>query len=279
MTSRRRERSLVSKASPNHDIEGKVAIVTGAAGEIGCVIASDLLEAGARVAWVGRRMNRLREAARELGEGAERSLLVQADVASEPDVQRMVRAVVKQFGAIDILINNAGRRGPTAPVTKLSRQAWHEVVDTNLTGPFLCARECLRHMVRRRAGRIVNISSMAGRMAYPLRASYAASKWGLIGLTLTLAQEAGASNIQVNAVCPGPVEGTVMDSVIAARARALRVSPQQIRDQTFRKSALGRMVTAEDVSRLVLFLCSESARNITGQAINVSAGFGLWPGS
>ncbi len=279
MISPRRERGLRSGTPPTNELAGKVAVVTGAGGEIGQVIASDFLKAGARVAWVGRRMSQLREAARELREGAERSLLLQADVRSETEVQRMVRAVIKQFGALDILINNAGLRGPAAPVTKLSRQAWQEVLETNLTGPFLCARECLRHMAGRRSGRIVNISSMAGRMAYPLRASYAASKWGLIGFTLTLAQEAGASNIQVNAICPGPVEGAVMNSVIAARARALRVSPQLVRDQTFRKSALGRMVTAQDVSRLVLFLCSEAAANITGQAIDVSAGFGLWPGS
>ncbi len=257
------------------DLAGKVAIVTGAGGEIGRTIASDLLSGGASVAWVGRRETPLRRLVSELREGQERSLVIRADVRSEADVRRMVARVVKHFGRIHILINNAGQRGPTAPVTKLGRQAWQQVLDTNLTGPFLCARECLKHMVKRFEGRIINISSMAGRMAYPLRASYAASKWGLIGLTLTLAAEAGPSNVQVNAVCPGPVEGRVMEEVIVRRARALGTSVHRMRREFLRSAAMGRMVTTADVSRLVLFLCSEAARNITGQAIEVSAGFHL----
>ncbi len=263
---------------PKTELTGKVAIVTGAGGEIGRVIALDLLNAGAFVAWVGHHDRPLRKLIRELQEGGDRSLAVRADVRSESDVRRMVRTVLGHFGQLDILVNNAAVRGPTVPVTRLSRRAWQEVLETNLTGPFLCARECLKHMARHRAGRIINISSMAGRMAYPLRASYAASKWGLIGLTLTLAQEAGAANVHVNAICPGPVEGPVMQGVIAARARALRVSPRSIRQQISRRSALARMVSPADVSRLVLFLCSDAARSITGQAIDVSAGFGLWPG-
>ncbi|PYV09005.1 MAG: 3-oxoacyl-[acyl-carrier-protein] reductase [Acidobacteria bacterium] len=265
--------------SATDGLTGKVAIVTGASGQIGQVIARDFLEAGSRVAWVGRRQGELESAIDRLSDGRDRSLAVRADLRSEPDVRRMVRAVLKHFGQIDILVNNAAQRGPTAPATQLGLKDWRLVLETNLTGPFLCARECLRHMARRGEGRIINMSSMAGRMAYPLRASYSASKWGLIGLTLTLAQEAGASGIQVNAICPGPVEGPVMSEVIARRARALGVSERKVREQFLRRSALGRMVTAEDVSRLVLFLCSDAGRNITGQAIEVSAGFGLWSGA
>lgn len=263
---------------PTTEVAGKVAVVTGARGEIGRAIAASLLKAGAQVAWVGRQERKLRQLVRALPEGRDRSLVVRADVRSENDIRRMVRTVMRHFGRIDILVNNAGVRGPTGPATRLSRRAWQQVLDTNLTGPFLCARECLRHMSKCRQGRIINISSVAGRVAYPLRASYAASKWGLIGLTLTLAQEAGASNIQVNAVCPGPVEGPAMETVIARRARVVGISVQRMRRQFLRPAALGRMVTAEDVSRLVLFLCSEQACSITGQAIEVSAGFGLWPG-
>lgn len=260
------------------ELADQVAIVTGAGGEIGRAIALDLLKAGARVAWVGRRERPLRRLVSSLREVGDRSLVIRADVRSERDVRDMIRTVLRHFGQVDILVNNAAVRGPTAPVTNLPRKAWEQVLETNLTGAFLCARECLRHMVRHRQGRIINMSSMAGRMAYPLRASYAASKWGLIGLTLTLAQEAGPSNVQVNAVCPGPVEGSVMAGVIARRARLLGVSAQSMRRQFLRRAALGRMVTVADVSRLVLFLCSDAARNITGQAIDVSAGFGLWPG-
>lgn len=261
--------------TPRDGLSGKVAVVTGAGGEIGRVIAQDLLKTCAAVAFVGRRERLLRQLVERMDSGSERSLVVRADVRNERDVRRLVRTVLARFGQIDILVNNAAVRGPTGPVTKLKLSNWQEVLATNLTGAFLCARDCLRHMIRRRQGCIINISSMAGRIAYPLRASYAASKWGLIGLTLTLAQEVGDSNVRVNAVCPGPVEGPVMEEVIARRARALGVSTRRVREQFLRAAALGRMVTTSDVSRTVVFLCSEAARNITGQAIEVSGGFHL----
>ncbi len=132
-------------------------------------------------------------------------------------------------------------------------------------------------MLARRQGCIVNIGSVAGRIAYPLRAAYAASKWGLTGLTLTLAQECGKSGIRANAVCPGPVEGPAMDSVIRRRARALNLSLDAMRRRYLRPAALGRMVTPAEVSQAVLFLCSDAARSITGQVLEVSAGFGLFP--
>jgi NAD(P)-dependent dehydrogenase (short-subunit alcohol dehydrogenase family) len=259
-------------------LSDKVAIVTGAGGEIGRAIASGLWKAGARVVWVGRHAAAMEQLARELSEDGERWHVVRADVRREEDVRRIVRAALRRFGPIDILINNAGVRGPTAPAVKLPRKAWEAVLETNLTSPFLCARECLKHMQPRRQGQIINISSIAGRMAYPLRASYASSKWGLIGLTLTLAQEAGAWNVQVNAICPGPVDGRVMEEVIARRARVAHAPVRTVRQQFLRPAALGRMVSPDDVSETVLFLCSPAARNITGQVIEVSAGFGLWPG-
>lgn len=260
--------------SHNYSFKDQVAVVTGAGSGIGKEIALDFLKSGARVAGVGRRAS---------GDGflvdfqeyGERFMWIRADISREPDVRRMVRQVLKTFGQVDILINNAAVRGPTTPVTTLSAKDWRRVLDTNLTGAFLCARECVKHMIKRRRGRIVNISSMAGRMAYPLRASYAASKWGLMGFTVTLAQEAGRHGILVNAVCPGPVEGSAIDQVIAARAQALRIPAGKVRQRFLRRAALERMVTSSDVSRTVLFLCSDAARTITGQAIDVSAGYRL----
>jgi len=204
--------------------------------------------------------------------------MARLDVRREGDVRRVVARTLARFGKLDILVNNAAVRGATAPAINLSRRQWHEVIETNLTGPFLCARECLKVMMSRREGVIINISSIAGRIAYPLRAAYAASKWGLIGLTKTLAHEAGSSGVRVNAICPGPVEGEAMEEVISQRARATRTSIEAVRKQFLRPVALGRMVTAQDVSRMVVFLCSDAARNITGQVIGVDAGFGLWPG-
>ncbi len=258
----------------NRQFKGRVAIVTGAGSGIGKAIALDFLKAGAHVAGVGRRAATA-GSLREFREYGEQFLWVRADVSREAQVRRAVKRVLQKFGQVDFLINNAGRRGPTAPVESLSTSDWHKVLETNLTGAFLVARECVKAMAPRKQGRIINISSMAGRVAYPFRASYSASKWGLIGFTLTLAQETGPHNILVNAVCPGPVEGEAIDEVIEARAKALRLPIRKVREQFVGSTALGRMVTAEDVSDTVLFLCSDRARSITGQVIDVSAGFGL----
>ncbi len=261
------------KSQKNH-LQGQVAVVTGASSGIGKQIALDLLQAGACVAGVGRRAGR-GKFLEPFKKYPRRFVWIRADVSQESDVERLVRQVLKKFGRIDILVNNAAVRGPTAPATELGAEEWRRVLDINLTGAFLCARECLKAMIKRRSGRIVNMSSMAGRMAYPLRVSYAASKWGMVGLTVTLAQEAGPHNIQVNAVCPGPVEGDAIEEVIAARASTLEMPTDEVRARFVRRAALNRMVTAADVSSTVLFLCSDAARNITGQALDVSAGYRL----
>ncbi|MGH9451358.1 MAG: SDR family NAD(P)-dependent oxidoreductase [Terriglobia bacterium] len=260
------------------EFAGQAALVTGASGEIGGAIAAFFLRADASVVWVGRDRGRLEARARGLCLPSGHSLFVRADVRRERDVCRAVESAIKRFGRIDILVNNAGARGPTAPIHRLGLKQWREVLDTNLTGAFLCSRECLRHMARRRQGRIVNISTVVSRWAYPLRAAYAASKAGLNSLTMTLAQEAGAVNVQVNAICPGPVAGQALDGVIAARAKALRIPVPTMRAQFMRPAALRRAVVAEDVAHAVLFLCSRAARNITGQIIDVSAGYGIGPG-
>ena len=266
--------ALHSMPHKNSHFKDRVAIVTGAGSGIGKAIALDFLKSGARVAGVGRRAATAKSLC-DFREYGDPFLWVRADVSQESQVCRTVREVLKRFGQVDFLVNNAAARGPTTPVASLRTRDWHKVLETNLTGAFLCARECVKTMVPRQQGRIINISSTAGRVAYPFRASYAASKWGLIGLTLTLAQEVGPYNILVNAVCPGPVEGAAIEEVIDARAQALGIPVSKVREQFVRSAALGRMVTPGDVSDMVLFLCSDGARNITGQAIDVSAGFGL----
>lgn len=266
-------------ASSPFQLSGCAALVTGASGEIGAVIVRALAEAGARVALVGRDLRRLRAAA---GRAGNRHLLLKADVRSERDVWRAVAAAHKSFGRLDILVNNAGARGPTQPLSRIRLKDWRDVFETNLSGPFLFSRECLPILaqgVKGGQGSIVNISSVVARWGYPLRGPYAASKAALNSLTLTLAQEAGPLGVRVNAVLPGPVQGEALDHVIASRAAALRMSPRAMRKQFLRPAALGRAVSPEDVAQAVLFLCSPAASNITGQLIDVSAGYGLWPGA
>lgn len=185
------------------------------------------------------------------------------------------------LGPIDVLVNNAGIPGPTAPATEISTADWERVLAVNLTGPFLCAREVLRGMISRRKGAaaatragnsILNIGSIAGKISYPQRAPYASAKWGLIGLTMTLAEEAGPYGIRVNCICPGPVEGELINEVIAARAKATGLSPEVVRQKFVALTMLKRMVRPEDVAAIALFLASETAAAITGQAIDVSGG-------
>ncbi len=259
-------------------LEGCVALVTGVAGEIGSALGEALLQAGASVAGISRRRNSRQPGMAGRHEPKDRFLPIRADIRIEKDVRRAVATALDCFGKIDILINNAGARGPTAPVTGISLKAWQEVLDTNLTGPFLLCRECLKPMMRQRQGCIINISSVAAHWAYPLRSPYAASKAGLINLTLTLAQEAGAANIRVNAICPGPVAGEAIKGVLNTRAKALGISTAEMERRFMRPSALGRMVSTADINRMVLFLCSDAALNITGQVIDVSAGYSLYLG-
>jgi NAD(P)-dependent dehydrogenase (short-subunit alcohol dehydrogenase family) len=145
----------------------------------------------------------------------------------------------------------------------------------NLTGAFLCARAVIPHMIERRSGKIINISSVAGKLAYALRSPYSASKWGMLGLSRTLAQELGPHNIQVNAICPGPTGGDRMQGVIAGRARELGRSEEEVESLYVEGTALKRMVDPKHVAAAVVFLVSEEGNSITGEALDVSAGYAL----
>ena len=256
-------------------LDGQSAIVTGGGRGIGKRIALALAQAGANVLVSGRQREVLEETVTEIESLGRQAALTVTDVSQESEVNEMVNTALDSFGRIDILVNNAGITGPTAPVTNLSRDAWDEVLAVNLTGAFLCARAVIPHMVERRSGKIINISSIAGKMAYALRSPYAASKWGMLGLSCTLAQELGPHNIQVNAICPGPVAGPRMTGVIASRAKELGLSVEEVERLYVEGTTLKRMVDPHHVAAAVIFFCSENGNSITGETLEISAGYGL----
>ena len=254
-------------------LEGRAAIVTGGGHGIGRAIALRFAAEGCAVAIAGTARERLEATAQELrGQGA-RVQVSATDVGDEAAVERMVAAAVAEFGRLDILVNNAGITGPTAAAVDIARAEWDRTLEINLTGALLCAKHALPHMIRAKSGRIINITSVAGFIGYPLRAAYAASKWGMIGLNRTLALEAGPHGITVNAIAPGSTRGERMSRVIQARAQALGKSDAEIEREYLDPTALKRMVAEEDVAATALFLASDEAASITGDTIAVSGGF------
>jgi NAD(P)-dependent dehydrogenase (short-subunit alcohol dehydrogenase family) len=256
-------------------LQDKAAVITGAGKGIGRAIALRLASEGAAVVLAGRHQADLDAVAHEVQGRGGRAVPCVADVSDEEQVQRLASRARASFGLVDILVNNAGIAGPTGPAATLKRSDWDQVLGVNLTGALLCCQAVLPGMIERRAGRIVNISSVAGKRAYALRSAYAVSKWGLIGLTLTLAQELGPYGVQVNAICPGPVAGERMGNVIRQRAQQAGRPVEEIERTYLEATALKRFVPPEEVAALVAFLASPEADNITGQAIDVSAGHGL----
>jgi NAD(P)-dependent dehydrogenase (short-subunit alcohol dehydrogenase family) len=256
-------------------LANKAAIVTGGGKGIGKEIALALAHEGANVLVAGRQSDVLEQTAAEINSLGRRSRFCVTDVSDEAQVHTMVDTALEAFDRIDILVNNAGITGPTAAVTNVTRAEWDEVMAINLTGAFLCARSVVPHMIASGSGKIVNISSIAGKMAYALRSPYAASKWGMLGLSCTLAQELGPYNIQVNAICPGPTAGERMTGVIAGRAKEMGRSAEEVERMYVEGTALKRMVDPKHIAAAVVFLCSTDSDSITGEAWAVSSGFGL----
>lgn len=256
-------------------LDGKISIVTGGGRGIGRAIALRFASEGAAVVVSGTTRETIEAVAEEIRGRGGRSLALATDVADESQVEHMVSATLSEFGGIDILVNNAGIAGPTALVPELSREDWDRTLAVNLTGAFLCAKHALPHLIERRRGCIINITSIAGLRAYAYRSPYAASKWAMIGLTRTLAEEAGRYNITVNAIAPGPVRGPRIDSVIRNRAAAMNRPVEEVERDYVEPTALKRMVEEEDIAAMAVFLASDEGRNITGETINISGGYKL----
>jgi len=181
----------------------------------------------------------------------------------------MFEAIERTLGGLDILVNNAGTAGPTGRVETLDPADWRRCVAVNLDGAFLCVRRAVPLLKAAGGGTVINISSTAGLMGYPLRTPYAAAKWAVIGLTKSLAIELGPCGIRVNALCPGAVEGARMARAIRAEAAVRGVNEEEVRQTYIRTTSLRCFVAPDDVAAMVLFLCSDLGANVSGQAIAV----------
>jgi NAD(P)-dependent dehydrogenase (short-subunit alcohol dehydrogenase family) len=191
------------------------------------------------------------------------------DVSDPKQVEALFDDVRSSLGGLDVLINNAGISGPTAKLEDTDIDAWYRTIDVNLNSAFLCARLAIPLLREGGRGRLINISSVAGRLGYPHRSAYACSKWALIGLTKSLAMELGPEGICVNAVLPGIVEGPRMREVIAARSLSQKMDYSEVEQEYLNNISLRRMVTACDVAAMVQFLCSPAGANISGQSLGV----------
>ncbi len=244
---------------------GLRAVVTAGASGIGRAIADMLINHGARVHIcdiADTFLEEFRQAHPDAG-------TTKADVASEPDVERLFADAQASLGGLDLLVNNAGIAGPTGGVDEIDPAEWRQCIDVCLTGQFLCARLAVPMIKQAGGGAIVNMSSAAGRFGYAFRTPYSSAKWGIIGLTQSLAKELGPSNISVNAILPGIVDGPRIEKVISARAEQVGISYDEMAQQYMENVSLRRMVTQEDVAAMVLFLASPAGANVSGQSLGV----------
>jgi len=242
-------------------------LVTGGGTGIGEAIAGCFVQAGATVVVSGRSADRLAASAARTG-----ALAIAADVANEASVQALFAQLDERFGGLDILVNNAGVTGPVANAEDLDLAAWDATMASNVRGTILCIKYAVPRMRRRGGGSIVNMSSLMGLRGYPARSAYTASKFAVLGITEAVAQEVGTDNIRVNALCPGAVNGELMQRVIARRVQHEgRTAADIIRVNYTDKAALRRWVEPEEVAA-ALFLASSASASITGERLRVDAG-------
>jgi NAD(P)-dependent dehydrogenase (short-subunit alcohol dehydrogenase family) len=249
----------------NISTKGLSVLITASASGIGFAVAQAFQDTGAMVHICDINEEQL-DTCRDTIQGAGISCV---DISKPVEVDKLFEDVMSHMGGLDVLVNNAGIAGPTARVEDVDPEDWDRTMAVNINGMFYCARKAVPLIKEAGSGSIVNMSSSAGIMGYPLRSPYAASKWAVIGLTKTMAMELGEFNIRVNAVCPNAVEGPRMDAVIEAEAIAKGMTEDEVYASLVQGTSMRTFVSTEDVSNMILFLCSDAGKRISGQALSV----------
>ncbi len=242
----------------------RVLVTAGGAG-IGRAIAQTFLEHGARVHVCDVDEKALSEVEKSITR-------TKADVSSLADVDRLFDDVKRNLGGLDVLVNNAGIAGPTAKVEDIRPEDWDRCIAVDLNGMFYCTRKAMPMIKGAGGGSIINLSSAAGRLAFPMRTPYSAAKFAVVGFTESLAAEAGPDKVRVNCIQPGVVEGDRIDRVIAAKAQRFGASFGDVKAKMLEGVSMHTTVSAQDVANTALFLATEGGRHISGQAISVCGG-------
>lgn len=254
------------------DFAGKVAIVTGGAKGFGKAISLALADRGASVAIADIDESTGNQVVEEIERSGQKAIFVPCDLRKEADIESMVKKVVSTFSKIDVLVNNAGI-GRVALLWETPTEVWDETIAINLRAPYLCIKYVIPHMIEQRSGRVINISSAVGRQAQPLMGAYAASKAGLISMTVALAKEVAEYGIRVNAVCPGPVDTAWWAEIRKALSKTLSLPESEVVNWfTQNKQLIKVPLKPEDIARVVCWLVSADTEMITGQAIGIDGG-------
>ena len=242
----------------------RVLVTAGAAG-IGREIARAFAANGAKVFVCDIDVKMLEALAQEI-----KGLVTNVcDVSKRADIERMMAAAVSALGGLDVLVNNAGISGPTAPVEQMDPDQWEKVMQVDLTGTFNVTRLAIPHLKKSEAGVIINMSSVAGRFGYANRSPYCTAKWGIIGFTKTLSIELGEYGIRANAILPGAVDGPRIQKVFEGRAKVSGKSVDEIKQEAMAVQSLKRLVDPKDIAALAVFLASYAAKSISGQMLPI----------
>ena len=255
-------------------LEGQVALIVGGARGIGEAIAHTFSKEGASLVLVDleRMKPQLDSLAQAIHQQGGKAVAITADCSDDRQVNTLVDETVRRFGKIDILVNSAGYRGPLVPVTEISEREFDDVVLYNLKLVFLCCRAVLKQMAKQKSGSIVSISGTAGREGMAMRGSLCAAKWGVTGLTQTIAKEYGPHGIRANLICPGGMDEPDLREMYAERAKNLGMTVEAHEAQILALTPLRKYAKHDEVAKAALFLASSDSSHTTGESLNVSGG-------